>query len=848
MASTQSLADRPELWERAKEIFGIVAELVGEERDASLTRLCGSNFDLSRAVGALLRAHGEAGEFLEPPRVDISALLSSVPDDRADSLLGTRVDRYELRELLGEGGFGTVYVAEQLEPVRRMVALKLIKPGMDTRQVIARFEAERQALALMTHENIARVLDGGQTSAQRPYFVMELVRGEPITRFCAGRQLPVAARLELLLPVCRAVHHAHQKGLIHRDLKPSNVLVESQDDRAVPKVIDFGVAKAIGGAAGEHTIWTVAQQMVGTPAYMSPEQLDGNADVDVRSDVYALGVLLYEMLVGVTPIDASRLSKLGLADLQRLVREFDPPRPSTRLLERSVAEGAAAIMTYAGERDSLRRTLRGDIDWIVMKCLEKDRSRRYGSASDLAADIERYLRNEPVSAGPPTAAYRLRKFAARHRGLLVAVALVALTLIGGLAASLVGFVAAGRARDEAQRNRLLADRRADESRAAAQRADGLSRFLQEILSYADPRQSGRQEMTLRDALNRAVERMDRGALRDQPRTEAAARLTIGRALREQADYAAAQAQLDAALRMTRELYGDADVALADALQESATLKKALSDRSGAICQLEEAVQISRARRSADDPKMVTLLSDLAVALSDDKRNGEAEKLLREALAVARRADYADEVSRAEVLNNLAGVLFAGQRTDEAEPLYREAISINRRLLGEASPTLATNLDNLAQLEVAKGDLVAAEAAYREALSIRRRVFSGDHPDVATSLHNYATLLFQKQDLTGCEDALREALDMFRRVHGATHPDTQVVIDSLSTVLAMRQKIDECERLMLDNFAAIEHDAAVAESRKAAVASRIAELYAALQRSDDAERWSQVSRRFSPQPP
>ena len=348
---------------------------------------------------------------------------------------GAHIDRYKLLELIGEGGFGDVYLAEQTEPVRRKVALKIIKLGMDTRQVIARFEAERQALALMDHANIAKVLDAGATDAGRPYFVMDLVRGVPITEYCDANNLTAKERLKLFIEVCHAVQHAHQKGIIHRDLKPTNVLVTQREGKPAPKIIDFGVAKATQQRLTAKTLFTEHRQLVGTPEYMSPEQATFcDADVDTRSDIYSLGVLLYEILVGTTPFDAEKLRSRGYDEICRVIRETDPPTPSRKLS--ALGESATDVCQHRqAQPAALQSILRGDLDWIVMKCLEKDRTRRYETANGLALDIERHLRDEPVLARSPNTAYRLKKFLCKYRTPVATAAGMLATVIVGLALS-----------------------------------------------------------------------------------------------------------------------------------------------------------------------------------------------------------------------------------------------------------------------------------------------------------------------------------------------------------------------------------------------------------------------------
>jgi serine/threonine protein kinase len=390
-------------------IFWDASQIAAEDELAAyLDRVCGDDARLRRQVSRLLKVRAEADALLEP-RAALATFEELVLDKP-----GTIIGPYKLLEQIGEGGFGVVYMAEQQQPVRRIVALKVLKPGMDTRQVIARFEAERQALAMMDHQNIARVLDAGATDSGRPYFVMELVKGIPITGFCDDNQLTTRERLELFVAVCQAVQHAHQKGIIHRDLKPNNVLVTLHDGTPTVKVIDFGIAKALGQERlTDKTLCTGFAQMIGTPLYMSPEQAEMSAqDADTRTDIYALGVLLYELLTGTTPFDKERLKEASYDEIRRIIREEEPAKPSTRIS----TLGQAASTVSANRKSEPRRLsqlFRGELDWIVMKALEKDRNRRYDTASSFAADVQRYLHDEPVAACPPSAVYRFRKFARR---------------------------------------------------------------------------------------------------------------------------------------------------------------------------------------------------------------------------------------------------------------------------------------------------------------------------------------------------------------------------------------------------------------------------------------------------
>ena len=489
--------------------------LAPAERAAYLDRACAGDAEFRARVETMLEAHDGAGEFLDPDATGMSEsagletlkgtpnLATETVQTPATSLAETQpatdqftaeqrteggvsaiangataarpggpaagqviAGRYTLREILGEGGMGAVYRADQTEPVRRQVALKLIKVGMDSRAVLARFDAERQALALMDHPNIARVFDGGSTAAGQPFFAMELVRGEPITGYCDRRRLPVRARLELFVAACQAVQHAHQKGIIHRDLKPSNILVTEVDGRPTPKVIDFGVAKATEFQLTDQTL-ADAGAIVGTPAYMSPEQADPSSmDIDTRTDVYALGVILYELLAGSPPIDANQFRRGAILEMLRIVREVEPPRPSTKV------STAVALPSIAASRDidpaHLKQALKGDLDWIVMKALEKDRARRYETANGFAADVLRHLAYEPVAAAPPSRAYRLRKFVRKHRGGVAAACVVVLALVAGIAGTTWGLIRASKANAElAEANTELARANTDVSRSRA---------------------------------------------------------------------------------------------------------------------------------------------------------------------------------------------------------------------------------------------------------------------------------------------------------------------------------------------------------------------------------------------
>jgi WD40 repeat protein/serine/threonine protein kinase len=481
---------------QAKAIFlAAVEQYTADQWAVYLDEACAGDPVLRQEVEVLLRAHSGADSLFDH---SAASPVATLDEPTLSESPGTVIGPYKLLEQIGVGGFGVVFMAEQKQPLRRKVALKVLKPGMDTRQVVARFEAERQALALMDHPNIARVIDGGETAAGRPYFVMELVKGIPITDYCDQNQLTVEQRLELFLHVCQAVQHAHQKGIIHRDLKPANVLVTLQDGAALAKVIDFGIAKAIGQQLTDKTLLTSFAQMIGSPLYMSPEQAAlSNVDVDTRSDVYSLGVLLYELLTGTTPFEKDRFQRTSYDEMRRIIREEEPPRPSTRIS--TLGQAASTVSTQRKIHPTrLSQLFRGELDWIVMKCLEKDRNRRYETASALAADVQRYLHDEPVQACPPSAGYRFRKLARRNRGALTTGALLTVALVVAVVALAVSNVWVSHERDE----KAIALQSESAALAFAKEQEGRAK-AQQGLAEAEAKRAGKEEKTARHRFNAA---------------------------------------------------------------------------------------------------------------------------------------------------------------------------------------------------------------------------------------------------------------------------------------------------------------------------------------------------------
>ncbi len=633
-----------------------------------------------------------------------------------------------------------VFMAEQRQPVRRMVALKIVKPGMDSRQVVARFESERQSLALMSHPNIAQIIDGGETASGRPYFVMELVRGVPITEFCDKNRSPAEERLKLFVSVCHAIQHAHHKGIIHRDIKPSNVMVTLDDGIPVVKVIDFGVAKAITQRLTEKTLFTAYGQMIGTPAYMSPEQASMSLlDVDTRSDIYSLGVLLYELLTGTTPIETVRLREAGYAEIQQLITEQQTPRPSTRLS----ALGDTAIVV-AGNRATdpkhLSRLLAGDLDWIVMKALEKDRNRRYASPGSFADDIERFLRREPVTARPPTVAYRLARFANRHRGTVMAAAAVAAALLAGTTVAVWQAVLATRAKHNALAA-ATAEKQAKQSALAKEaETQAILNFVQnQILAAARPK--GRDgglgpEVTLRAAIDAAVPAVEEG-FKDQPLTEARLRMTLGRSYWLLGDGKAAAAQFEPARAIRTKLLGpdhpdtlDSIITLGDSYRMHGRTQES-------VALLEAVLPICKAKFGPSARQTLECMNNLAMVLYESERYEEAIELYRQSLAISEVEYGPDDRGTLTIMNNLANLYYVIVRYDEALELRDETVKRCLARYGRDDVSTLTATHNLAGSYRGLGRYADALRLDEETRARRTNVLGADHPDTLLSLWGMA---------------------------------------------------------------------------------------------------------------
>ncbi len=665
--------------------------------------------------------------------------------------IGSRIGDYKLLSVLGEGGFGMVYLAEQEHPIRRQVALKVIKPGMDTKQVIARFETERQALAMLDHPNIAHVFDAGATEAGRPYFAMEYVKGVPITEYCDWHKLGTQERLKLFVPLCQAIQHAHLKGIIHRDIKPSNALVTLQDGKPVPKVIDFGIAKALHQRLTEKTLFTEQGQLIGTPEYMSPEQAEVTGlDVDTRTDIYSLGVLLYELLTGCTPFDSEDLRSKGYVEMQRIIREQDPVKPSTKLTTLG-GKLVDIARCHGATADQLRKSVRGDLDWIVMKTLEKDRARRYETASALVMDIEHHLNHEPVTASPPSRLYRLRKLVRRNKGVFVAVGAIAAVLVLGLCISASLYFREVSAR----RRALIAEQQAQ---TEASKSRQVAEFLKDMLATVKPSVAlGRDTTLLREILEKAATRAGE-ELGGQPEVKAELRRVIGSAFGELGDYARLEAMYRESLAIEKRLHGD------------------------------------------EHPHIVLSLYGLVTALSDEGKLEEAEPLARDALAMQRKLLGEDDPEISKSLNSLAIVLWRQDKLAEAEAMYREALAVERKLPSREHPYATRSLNNLALVLQKQGKLQEAEATLRETLAMTKKLYGQEHPDIARALNNLATVLYERDKPEEAEAMCREGLTMQKKLLGQEHPEIAKSLSNLAAVLKHRGKLGEAEAMQREALA------------------------------------------------
>jgi eukaryotic-like serine/threonine-protein kinase len=778
--------DAPSILERVTmnegDLFADALALPRGERASFLDRVCAGDPQKRARIEDLLTGHEEAEQFMASPVAE----AFTKPDEKP----GDRIGRYKLLQQIGEGGCGIVYMAEQDEPVRRRVALKVIKLGMDTKEVIARFEAERQALALMDHPNIARVFDAGATESGRPYFVMELVRGLPITKFCDEHSVSTAERLKLLTEVCHAIQHAHQKGIIHRDIKPSNILVTLHDDIAVPKVIDFGIAKATHGRLTDHTLFTAFEQFIGTPAYMSPEQAELNGlDVDTRSDIYSLGVLLYELLTGQPPFDPKTLVQAGLDEIRRVIREVDPPRMSTRLSTLDDVDRITIARQRATAPAQLSTLLRGDLDWIVMMTLEKNRSRRYETANELALDILRYLHDEPVIARPPSAAYRMSKFVRRNRLVFGATMAVVIALCGGLAVATWRYQREKIARAGEATARELAERRRSD-------VENINRFLvSDMLGSANPEVAQGREITVKDVLDNAAARIPQ-AFTGNPLLEASIRHAIGVSYQGVGQFDAAERQILAALETRRRLLGPEHADTLDTQSRLGALRRKQQ-------KLPEAEKILRETRALQirllgpgHEQTLATTEELCMVLSWAKRPGEAEPLAREAWLAGKKHLGAEHRATLATLHGFLGSASRETKRREGDALYAELLSAQRRVLGPDHPeTLGTMNDYGRHLHASGRRSEAGVELLREAVERAVRVTGPDHVHTILIQSNHAWLLCWSGRREEGLPLARKVVETSRRVFGPDKLLTQDCLNGLAEELNLAGRWSETVTLL-----------------------------------------------------
>jgi eukaryotic-like serine/threonine-protein kinase len=824
---------------RARAVFDEAIELNGDDRRAYLERACAGDAELLSRVEVLLRGAETDDGFLSAVSGVSGGSAPAWPGGRAGAIdgdrapgqgngahggtqVGTSIGPYRIVSQVGEGGFGAVYLAQQDRPVRRRVALKVIKLGMDTKAVVARFEQERQALAVMDHPNIAKVLDAGATATGRPYFVMEYVEGVAITEYCDRHRLTIPQRLELFVQVCGAVQHAHTKGVIHRDLKPSNILVRGEDGagergsegarerggrepaRSGPlsgplvKVIDFGIAKAMDRSLTEKTVFTEQGQPIGTPEYMSPEQGVGR-DLDTRTDVYSLGVVLYELLAGLPPFDPWRMRSAAYPEVQRILLEVEPPKPSTRLQ----LEGSKNTPTVAGvaakravEPGRLGTLLKGELDWIVMRAIEKDRSRRYESPGALAADVGRYLSGEAVLAAPPSRAYRVKKFVTRHRGPVIAAGLVVAALAAGTVGTALGMIKARVNAADAQAQAGRADREAREARLNAGVAASVNTLLTSMIARADRgKEGGRADLTVREVMDAAAKELETNTGAYEPGVVSATALNIGGTYRELNLFPQAERMMRLHAEQELGLHGERSVEHAEALGELAQVLK-VSGKLDEAGGLYDRARAAAAGLGAEGEETLARIDVNRTALLDEKGDVDgAEAAARGAIASFERRGKTNTEPYVKGLNNLAAVLYHKGDLDGAEKYFQQSVEVQKGAGVESGRELVTTLHNLAALRFSKRDYAGAERTARDELAMARQLYGEEHLDTAAALESLGVILGTRDDWAGAEKANRQSLAIRGRLLTPDHPLIAGGLRRLGTVLMREEKFAEAEEVL-----------------------------------------------------
>jgi eukaryotic-like serine/threonine-protein kinase len=776
-----------------RDIFVAALDLPpGPRRDAFLEEHCGTDTGLRLRLAALLAAHAKAEHFLEHPADQPTADDPARADESREyvptELLGVTIaGKYKLREKLGEGGMGKVYVAERKDEIKQLVAVKLIRPGLESRAIQARFDQERQALAVMDHPNIARFFDGGVTEWGQPFFVMELIKGVPITKYCDQEKLTVHERLKLFVPVCAAVQHAHQKGIIHRDIKPSNILVALYDGKPVPKVIDFGVAKAVNQTFTDQSIYTGIKTIVGTLEYMAPEQAElNNLDIDTRADIYALGVTLYELLVGTVPFSRKDFEAAILPEMLRMIREVEPPKPSTKLSNSDSLPSVAA--TRKMEPRKLTKMLSGDLDWIIMKCLEKERARRYATANALALDLEHYLADEPVSAGPPSAWYRVRKFTKRHRGKVLVGSLLGAALLAGAAGTTWNMFRA-----------LQAERDAEVEAATAR---AVQSFLEnDVLMQVSPEDQARaqflvdKDIKLRTALDRAAESIKKGRFANQPLVLASLEMTIGKAYVALGLFEKAKPHLDRSYELRKQHLGALDLESLRSALEIARYQTLTTEYKPAEARLRQLVAEADKSNSPEEFKEECKLAwaHSFMHLSD---YGSALKLYEE-VRDARRLRYSEDDRRTLIVAQRVGNTYRLQgEMQKAEEVLLQVLNKQRRVLGNEDPDTLYTIQKLESLYQARQEFSKAEPLVTELVTTGTRIFQEDHPMLLVFLNDQASLFSRQGRVADSIGVFKKLHDLATKRFGESNDMTLAYAMNLASCQVIENQFQDAEALFV----------------------------------------------------